>query len=55
MLGPRSVEVNTHGVESNPGEASRGDGEVSVKSHAKRVKVPVDSIPKPHAWLPDGH
>jgi hypothetical protein len=27
---------------------------VSEKSHGKRVKVPVDSIPKAHTWLPDG-
>jgi len=33
---------------------SRGDGEESEKSYGKRVKVPVDSIPKAHPWLPDG-
>jgi hypothetical protein len=27
---------------------------VSEKSYGKRVKVPVDSIPKAHTWLPDG-
>ena len=27
---------------------------MSEKSHGKRVKVPVDSIPKAHTWLPDG-
>ena len=32
----------------------RGNGEVSEKSRGKRVKVPVDSIPKAHTWLPDG-
>ncbi len=27
---------------------------MSEKSHGRRVKVPVDSIPKAHSWLPDG-
>ena len=31
----------------------RGDGEVSEKSRWKRVKAPVDSIPKAHTRLPD--
>lgn len=31
-----------------------GDGEVSDKSYGKRIKLPVDSIPKAQAWLPDG-
>lgn len=26
---------------------------MSEKSYGKRVKVPVDSIPKAHTWLPD--
>jgi hypothetical protein len=26
---------------------------VSEKSHGKRVKVPVDSIPEARTWLPD--
>jgi len=34
--------------------SKQGDGEVSEKSYGKRVKVPVDSIPKAHTWLPDG-
>lgn len=31
-----------------PEEASRADGGVSEESHAKRLKVPVDSLPKAH-------
>jgi len=27
---------------------------VSDKSYGKRIKLPVDSIPKAQAWLPDG-
>ena len=47
------------GIESatsrrKPGEASRGDGEVSEKSYGKQITVPVGSIPKAHTWLPDG-
>ena len=34
--------------------SKQGNGEVSEKSQGKRVKVPVDSIPKAHTWLPDG-
>ena len=52
------VAALARGVESatsrrKPGEASRGDGEVSEKSFGKQIKVPVGSIPKAHTWLPD--
>ena len=47
------VAALASGVESatglrKPGEANRLDGEVFEKSYGKRVKVPVDSIPKAH-------
>lgn len=50
--------TNLGGIESATGrrkygEAGRGDGEVSEKSHGKRVKVPVDAKPKAPIWLPD--
>jgi hypothetical protein len=36
------------------GGTGRGGGEASEISRGKRVKAPVDSIPKAHTWLPDG-
>src|SRR5436309_15165635 len=59
QLRPGNVHSAEGGEESatsrrKPGEASRGDGEVSEKSFGKQIKVPVGSIPKAQPWLPDG-